>query len=395
MADLAEFFSSDKFMPHGMCYLWKPSLVWSMVFSEVLIALAYFSIPLSIVYFLSRRKDVRHLGIFYLFAYFIASCGLTHVMDVWIIWHPNYWLQDVLLMSTAMISVWTAVAIWRAIPDALRIPTEEDLNTSIANLKQTVDTLNATRKELVEREKQSALGALVAGLAHELNTPLGNALTIATTLAASDQNFLERIEHGVSRKALTDLLETQKKGLALLLTSLQRSNVLIDQFKLLAVQQRPDQFREIELTYLLQHQLTSARDRYPELQLRSSLQVLPELRLHTDPAVLGQVVSTLLGFVQHRWLRDVRDGCIDLEISAHVRGQILELCLSLPRQQLGNDEVSHVFDPFLANQMHSRQDTLGMHIVFQLVERVLQGTMRVESDADQGTRFYVSLPLAA
>ncbi len=156
-------------MPHGMCYLWKPSLVWSMVFSEVLIALAYFSIPLSIVYFLSKRKDVRHLGIFYLFVYFIASCGLTHVMDVWIIWHPNYWLQDVLLMSTAMISVWTALAIWRVLPDALRIPSEKDLNASIASLKQTVDTLNATRRELVEREKQSALGALVAGLAHELN----------------------------------------------------------------------------------------------------------------------------------------------------------------------------------------------------------------------------------
>ncbi len=379
-------------MPHGMCYLWKPSLVWSMVFSEVLIALAYFSIPLSIVYFLSKRKDVRHLGIFYLFVYFIASCGLTHVMDVWIIWHPNYWLQDVLLMSTAMISVWTALAIWRVLPDALRIPSEKDLNASIASLKQTVDTLNATRRELVEREKQSALGALVAGLAHELNTPLGNALTIATTLVASDQNFLEHSEHGISRKALMDLLEMQKNGLGLLLTSLQRSNLLIDQFKLLAVQQRPDQFREIELAYLLQHQLISARDRYPTWQWRSSLQVLPELRLHTDPAVLAQVVSTLLGFVQHRWLRE---GCIDLEISAHVCDQILELCLSLPRQQLGNDEISHVFDPFPANQMHSRQDTLGMHIGFQLVERVLQGTMRVESDADQGTRFYLSLPRVA
>ena len=379
-------------MPHGMCYLWKPSLVWSMVFSEVLIALAYFSIPLSIVYFLSKRKDVRHLGIFYLFVYFIASCGLTHVMDVWIIWHPNYWLQDVLLMSTAMISVWTALAIWRVLPDALRIPSEKDLNASIASLKQTVDTLNATRRELVEREKQSALGALVAGLAHELNTPLGNALTIATTLVASDQNFLEHSEHGISRKALMDLLEMQKNGLGLLLTSLQRSNLLIDQFKLLAVQQRPDQFREIELAYLLQHQLISARDRYPAWQWRSSLQVLPELRLHTDPAVLAQVVSTLLGFVQHRWLRE---GCIDLEISAHVCDQILELCLSLPRQQLGNDEISHVFDPFPANQMHSRQDTLGMHIGFQLVERVLQGTMRVESDADQGTRFYLSLPRVA
>ena len=209
---------------------------------------------------------------------------------------------------------------------------------------------------------------------------------------ASDQNFLERSEHGISRKALMDLLEMQKKGLGLLLTSLQRSNLLIDQFKLLAVQQRPDQFREIELAYLLQHQLISARDRYPTWQWRSSLQVLPELRLHTDPAVLAQVVSTLLGFVQHRWLRE---GCIDLEISAHVCDQILELCLSLPRQQLGNDEISHVFDPFPANQMHSRQDTLGMHIGFQLVERVLQGTMRVESDADQGTRFYLSLPRVA
>ncbi len=217
-------------------------------------------------------------------------------------------------------------------------------------------------------------------------------MTIATTLVASDQNFLERSEHGISRKALMDLLEMQKKGLGLLLTSLQRSNLLIDQFKLLAVQQRPDQFREIELAYLLQHQLISARDRYPTWQWRSSLQVLPELRLHTDPAVLAQVVSTLLGFVQHRWLRE---GCIDLEISAHVCDQILELCLSLPRQQLGNDEISHVFDPFPANQMHSRQDTLGMHIGFQLVERVLQGTMRVESDADQGTRFYLSLPRVA
>ncbi|HEY9711118.1 MAG TPA: hypothetical protein V6D48_23120, partial [Oculatellaceae cyanobacterium] len=110
---LAEFF-----IPHGHCYLWKPELVGLHIASDALTALAYYSIPLMLVYFVAKRRDVPFNWIFLLFGAFIIACGTTHIMEIWTLWHPNYWLSGLLKAFTAAVSLYTAYQLVGLLPQA-------------------------------------------------------------------------------------------------------------------------------------------------------------------------------------------------------------------------------------------------------------------------------------
>ncbi|MBD0346577.1 MAG: hybrid sensor histidine kinase/response regulator, partial [Coleofasciculus sp. Co-bin14] len=101
---LQNFFASESFIPHGHCYLWKTDLVLLHVVSDSLIALSYYSIPLMLVYFVQKRRDVPFHGVFLLFGVFIIACGTGHLMDVWTLWHPVYWLSGFVKGITAIVS---------------------------------------------------------------------------------------------------------------------------------------------------------------------------------------------------------------------------------------------------------------------------------------------------
>ena len=94
-------FSSSGFMPHGFCYNWDPYVIWLNAASDTLIALAYFTIQITLVYFARRRRDLAFPWMFLCFALFITACGITHVIEVWCIWRPLYWLAGVIKGVTA------------------------------------------------------------------------------------------------------------------------------------------------------------------------------------------------------------------------------------------------------------------------------------------------------
>jgi PAS domain S-box-containing protein len=107
------------FMPHGMCYLWDPRLVFAHVTADGLIAAAYFFIPLFILWLVGKRRDLPFSWIFVLFALFIVSCGTTHLFSIWVIWHPNYWTEAAVKWVTAVASVATAIALVPLAPKVL------------------------------------------------------------------------------------------------------------------------------------------------------------------------------------------------------------------------------------------------------------------------------------
>ena len=144
---LEQLFSSD-FMPHGYCYLWKPGLVWLHVLSDTFIALAYFSIPVTLVYFIRRRRDLPFHWMFVSFGMFILACGATHTMEVWTLWHGTYWLSGAVKVVTAMASVPTAILLVQIIPQILALPSPQAMRLEIAERKRAEGALHQANNEL-------------------------------------------------------------------------------------------------------------------------------------------------------------------------------------------------------------------------------------------------------
>src|ERR1700688_4534845 len=110
------------FMPHGYCYLWSPDLIALLVASDSLIVLSYLSIPITLVHFAHKRRDIPFSWMFLCFGAFIVACGGTHMMEIWTIWFPSYWLAGALKAVTACFSVVTAILLIRVVPMALALP---------------------------------------------------------------------------------------------------------------------------------------------------------------------------------------------------------------------------------------------------------------------------------
>lgn len=117
-------------MPHGMCYLWNPWVVWVHVVSDIFITLAYLAIPMALIYFVRRRRDLPFHWMFVCFGVFIVACGMTHAMEAWNVWHANYLVAAGIKAATALASVPTAFLLVRLIPRALAIPSPAQLRRS-------------------------------------------------------------------------------------------------------------------------------------------------------------------------------------------------------------------------------------------------------------------------
>ncbi|MEO1693164.1 MAG: hypothetical protein AAFR63_16805, partial [Cyanobacteria bacterium J06631_6] len=105
-----------QYIPHGHCYLWQTGLVWLHVSADLLIACAYFSIPITLFYFVRKQRDNPLEKIIILFSLFIFSCGTTHLMSVWTLWFPNYWLEGAIKAFTALVSIYTAIELIEFFP---------------------------------------------------------------------------------------------------------------------------------------------------------------------------------------------------------------------------------------------------------------------------------------
>lgn len=140
------------FIPHGNCYLWKQELIWLHVSSDVLISLAYLSIPILLIYFVGKRKDLTFAPIIILFGAFIISCSLTHIMNIWTIWHPDYWLAGGVKAITAGISTYTAIALVPFLPQALAFSSPKELEAINQKLQQEISDRLEIENALLKSE---------------------------------------------------------------------------------------------------------------------------------------------------------------------------------------------------------------------------------------------------
>src|SRR5262249_32507355 len=135
---LTRTFSQEGFMPHGMCYLWQPGVLWLNVAADSLIVLADFSIPFTLLDFVRKRTDLHFNWMFVCFAVFIVACGTTHALDILVVWHPAYWSLGAVKALTAAASVPTAVLLVKLVPQALRLPSPGELERANGELRREV-----------------------------------------------------------------------------------------------------------------------------------------------------------------------------------------------------------------------------------------------------------------
>ena len=235
MLDLSLAFQwVGQYMPHGSCYLWQSDLIWLHVGSDGLTAIAYYSIPITLLYFVRRRQDLPFDWIFLLFGAFIVACGTTHLMEIWTLWQPDYWLSGYIKAITAAVSVYTAIQLIPLVPKALALPSPAQLEQANQSLRQEVEArqqaeaqvrqinnelefriaertqeleqANRIQRELLTRERQARTTAeqanrvkdeFVTTLSHELRTPL-NAIAGWTQLMQRRDGSPDMLDKGIS-----------------------------------------------------------------------------------------------------------------------------------------------------------------------------------------------------
>jgi PAS domain S-box-containing protein len=199
---LSWLMSPQDYMPHGMCFLWQPELIALHVASDSFIALAYYSIPVALIYFVSKRKDLAFPSIFVLTGLFILACGTTHVMNVWTLWNPDYRLDGGIKAVTALLSVGTAVAIWKVMPLALGLPSTAQLER--ANRQLGEEIAQRQRADAALREANAELERRVAARTADLQEEVLRRRKTEATLRASEERWRSMFEASAVGICLTD-----------------------------------------------------------------------------------------------------------------------------------------------------------------------------------------------
>jgi len=256
------------------------------------------------------------------------------------------------------------------------------------------EQLREAQTELVEAEKLAGLGSLVAGVAHEINTPVGVAVTGASLLDEDVRAFRDRVAAGgLKRSELEAFMERVGRGSSLVMANLQRAAALIRSFKQVAVDRASGERRTVRLASYLGDVLESLRPQWRRRPVRIDLQADADPALETDPGAIAQVVTNLVeNALVHAFPGDAA-GTITVRVAADDANALLTVAddgAGMP------PEVQRrIFEPFFTTRRGQGGSGLGLHIVYNLVAQRLDGRIRVESEPGAGTRFTVSIPRQA
>jgi PAS domain S-box-containing protein len=270
-----------------------------------------------------------------------------------------------------------------------------ELEQANTDLSLALETLQRTQHELLAAEKMASLGSLVAGVAHELNTPIGNSLLASTALADRVAAFNRVVADGTLRRsALLSHLEEVQQASKLISGSLHKAANLISSFKQIAVDQTSDQRRRFDLLLVLQDTLATYMPRLRLAACTVTLDIPSGLMLDSYPGSLYQVMNNLINNSLMHAFDGKLDGAIVIR-AREVAANMVELEFSDDGAGMSEDVLHRVFDPFFTTRMGQGGTGLGMNIVYNIVSGVLGGRIDIKSTPGQGTRIRITMPKAA
>ena len=278
-----------------------------------------------------------------------------------------------------------------SLEERIRVRTQE-LEQANSALQRSVKRLDEARAELVRGEKLAGLGKLVAGVAHELNTPVGNAAVTATALKDYTVQFQRQVEAGTLKKSdLNQFLVHCLDGTELIETSTRRAADLVSSFKLVAVDQTSDRKRAFALDQVVQDVVRSIRPSFKGQPWNIECEVEPGIDCNGFPGPLGQVVTNL---VQNAILHGFKERSHGTVVVRGSRVDANTALISVEDDGVGipANDLDKVFDPFFTTRLGQGGSGLGLTIVHNLVTARLQGQIALHSAAGQGTRFEIRFP---
>lgn len=259
-------------------------------------------------------------------------------------------------------------------------------------LSQSLASLRETQAQLVQSEKMASLGGLVAGISHEINTPLGIGVTSATTLQEEFRSLRRAFEDNTLKRSMLErFISHGLNGCDILVNNLLRAAELIRSFKQVAVDQSSDDWRVINLHEYIDEIIVSLKPRLKSSRVQVLNESNGQLVLRTHPGAIYQILSNLvLNALIHAYAPD-QPGTI--RIRAEQVGQDIELDVADDGKGIPADIQDRIFDPFFTTRRGTGGSGLGLHIVFNLVSGTLAGGIHLDKNAGQGATFRIRFPV--
>ena len=267
----------------------------------------------------------------------------------------------------------------------------EELAKANENLQHALDTQRELQTHLVESEKMAQLGGLVAGISHEVNTPIGIGLTAASSMRVFINELQTLTESGKLTKAKhADLMNKCLECSEMVVSNLRRSADLISNFKDVAVSQTSSEVTEFSLLGFMEEILSSLVPQTKKYQLEIEMDIDPQLYLRSYQGVIAQIFTNfIINSLKHGFSLTEQH---NIQIKAYTQNNALKLDYKDDGKGMNEEVLGRIFEPFYTTKRGQGGTGLGMHIVYNLVTQKLDGRIIAESQPDKGTQFHISLP---
>jgi signal transduction histidine kinase len=381
---------SSTLSPHGICLLWEPELIWLHVATDAIIAASYFSIPVALAIFVSKRRDVDFGWIFWAFALFITACGFTHLLSIITLWVPVYGIEGLVKAMTAIASIVTAVMIWPLLPKVLALPSPSQLRAAEIALAQEGMQRREAEDMLRHSQKMDAIGQLTGGVAHDFN----NLLTIISgNLEIADRSLKSFGE--ATRDRLTRAIANAASGA-------QRAAMLTQ--RLLAFARRQPLDPRVSNVNQLIGGLVDFFKRTLgeniELDIRGGTGLWP---VEVDPSQLEAAILNLVvnakdamggkGNLTIETANTFIDGSYSQQNAAVPVGEYVQITVSDDGCGMSREVQEKAFDPFFTTKQPGQGTGLGLSQVYGFVKQS-GGHVKISSEIGHGTTVRVYLPRA-